>query len=101
MDQELAEKVLVPGDMPHGSRGLASVSEAELPHPRVDLGMLHQSLEGLPVRDASAGRQLREDHPESNNLYLCKHVISLIESLFPIVLFLSSPCHIFCLSFLL
>ena len=65
MDQELATKVLASGDMPHGSRGLASVLESELQHPRVDLGMLGESLESPRLRHASAGKGPKKNYSES------------------------------------
>ena len=55
MARGLAEKVVASGDKPHGSSGLASVTESKLQHPRVDLGMLRDSLEHSPLRHASAG----------------------------------------------
>ena len=67
MDQELAEKVLGSRDVPHGSRGLASLPDSKLLHPPVDLSLLLGSLKSSPLRHVSAGRRQKEDHPESGS----------------------------------
>ena len=65
MDQQWAEEVLASRHMPHGIKGLASLPESELQHPRVDLGMLRESLEGSPLRHTSAGRGPNENYSQS------------------------------------
>ena len=65
MDQKLAEKLLAARDIPHGSRGLASVPESDLIHPSVDLTLLPEILKSSPLRDGSAGRGPQKKYSES------------------------------------
>ena len=65
VNHELGEKVLASREMPHGSRGLASVHELELLQTSVDLSLLQGSLERSVLQHASVGRRPKKMHSES------------------------------------